>query len=101
MTRDEYLKAVVSGTKGAHRQYYGQYVTDQVLGLVRNVFGRRIVQSKHPCFSDIPLEEWARIVLPPLPWKKYGDYQTQAGKICVLKEAAQQIKERTSRAEKS
>lgn len=101
MTRDEYLRAVLSGIKGSYQQYYGQYVTAAVIRLVRRTFGKRIVQSKHPYFSDIPLEEWDRVVLPPLPWKKYGDHQTTAGRICVLKEAARQIKERETRREKS
>jgi hypothetical protein len=101
MTRDEYLKNVLSRIKGSHQQYYGQYVTADVIRLVRRAFGKRIVQSKHPYFSDIPLEEWDRVVLPPLPWKKYGDYETTAGRICVLKEAARQIKEEARRAEKS
>ena len=97
MTREEYLDA--SEQKDAHRVYYAQFVDGRVRGLVANAIGLEPIRgSKDPHFNDIPLKRWDALVsrLPstvPTEMKRLGDFLTLAGGVCVLKEAAQQLRE--------
>ena len=60
MTRKEYLE--LSGTAAFH-QYYGQFVTPYVEGVVRRHIGEdRIRASKDVHFNDIPLKLWDELV---------------------------------------
>jgi hypothetical protein len=93
-TRQEYLEQ-----KCSHRQYYGQFVTQQVLSTVMARIGSSvIVKSKDPHFNNIPLSRWDAI-FPLCPsdiskaMRACGDYPTQAGLVCIAKEAAKQIQE--------
>ena len=84
--------------KWSHREYYGQFVTNGTKRLVINGIGIEAIQaSTDPYFNDIPLDLWDRLV-PGCPgsskFKGAGDYYTLAGGVCLLKEAARQIKER-------
>jgi hypothetical protein len=83
----------------SYREYYGQFVTDPIREAVANAIGReRICESTDPFFNDIPLARW-----DDLPWF-YSVDRVIAGangtggvspsdKVCVMKEAAQQIRE--------
>lgn len=91
-TRKEYLDG-----KCSHREYYGQFVNDNVKQMVIDTIGKnRILKSTDEHFNDISLREWDNIGLPcgiSELLKKAGDYYTLAGQVCILKEGARQIKE--------
>lgn len=89
-TRIQYL-----ARECTHDEYYGQFVTQEVFGILLSTFGRDcIVQSTDPHFNDIPLRIWDS--LPGLhsmsDLKDAGDYLTLAGKVCIYKAAARQIR---------
>ena len=79
-----------------HSEYYGQFVTDAVKQSVLFTIGKdAIVKSNNPHFNDIPLKKWDLLSFPvsSQKMKQAGDYLTLAGKVCIAKEAARQIKE--------
>lgn len=105
MHRKEYIGVVFESRDHMarlHRAYYSQFVTDEIKHLVlRGITRPKIEQSiDHPSFNDIPLSEWDALV-PKLPrsvedqLREHGDYLTMAGGVCILKEAARQIREST------
>ena len=58
----------------------------------------KIKASQDPHFNDIELSVWDHLSLPvPMEsntlLRKCGDYPTLAGAVCILKEAAQQVRE--------
>jgi hypothetical protein len=90
-TRKQYLDKECT-----HDQYYAQFVTHGVIHLVSAYIGEaRIKKSTCPHFTDIPLCEWDGIA-PRLSvgerLRECGDYPTLAGKVCILKAAANQIR---------
>ena len=92
ITRKEYMAGACT-----HREYYAQFVNEGTRYLVAQRIGaERIKTSIHPHFSDIPLHEWDKLT-PKAPgsvqFEKAGDYYTLAGGVCMLKEAAEQIRE--------
>lgn len=100
-TRKDYLDAPLEDRKAAHRRYYAQFVTSHLRDIVRNHIG---VPSLKACddqrhFNDIPLARWDRLAPIPVPFRldkamrEAGDYPTQAGLVCILKEAARQLVE--------
>lgn len=64
MTHKEYLDLSRDGDGiMAFHQYYGQFVTPYVAGVVRRHIGEdRIKASKDVHFNDIPLKMWDRLV---------------------------------------
>jgi hypothetical protein len=76
-----------------HRQYYGQFVTPSIKDMVvRRVTIDRIKSSTDENFNDIPLQEWDW--LTDYLSNCYPDGNNcLASKVCILKEAAKQIKE--------
>jgi hypothetical protein len=80
-----------------HREYYAQFVTPAHFARLKAITDR-IKASKDPYFNDIDLKVWDKLSLP-IPMEsntllhKCGDYPTLCGAVCILKEAAQQIKE--------
>ena len=80
-----------------HRQYYSQFVTKETKKrLLSHITKLEIIKSKDKHLNDIELERWDRI--PALSstnekMRKKGDFLTLAGKVCIFKEAAIQIKE--------
>jgi len=89
-------KDYMSG-KITHRQYYTQFVNDNVKNMIIDSIGlNRLVNSKDEYFNDIPLELWDIIGLPGGIVDKInraGDYYSLAGQVCILKEAARQLRE--------
>ena len=78
-----------------HREYYSQFVTDGIKGLVLKGIGfNAINNSQDAHMNDIPLKLWD-ILVPfiHVNFKDTGDFRSIAGCVCVLKEAAKQIKE--------
>ena len=93
-TRKDYMAA-----KCTHSGYYGQFVGHETRWYVSDVIGRdKIVNSEDPHFNDIPLKSWdhAAKFMHGIgrSMRDLGDYPTLAGQVCVLKEAARQIKEK-------
>lgn len=92
ITRKEYMAGACT-----HREYYAQFVDHRTRYLVAEGIGaERIKASTHPHFSDIPLSEWDRLTPKAAgsgKFEKAGDYYTLAGGVCMLKEAAEQIRE--------
>lgn len=95
MTRQEYLDA--STEPGSLRRYYSQFVDDRVLSIVASRVGTdRIKASKDEHFNDIPLRLWDSLPLTSeiaAKMRSLGDGPTLAGKVCVYKTAANQIRE--------
>lgn len=91
-TRQDYLQ-----DKCTHRQYYAQFVNDNVKQMVKDRIGiDKIKCSKDEHFNDIPLYLWDNCGLPygiSDLLKQAGDYYSLAGQVCILKEAGRQLKE--------
>ena len=111
MNRKEYLAANRTGPDGkyseelaekAHTEYYSQFVTEEIKGIVKAFLEReklkyyfrkqKLTDDKH--LNNIPLQKWDLLtsfftVGPKM--RELGDYPTLAGKVCVLKEAARQL----------
>lgn len=90
-SRQQYINGECS-----HSQYYGQFVTSAVKHAVIFSIGKEaIVKSNDPHFNDIPLRKWHLLSFPvnSQKLKEAGDYLTLAGKVCIAKQAARQIKE--------
>jgi hypothetical protein len=91
-SREDYMNG-----KCSHRDYYGQFVTSETRDIVLRVFGLdRIKNSKDEAFNDIPLERWDNLIATHGTMEKMkeaGDYLSLAGKVCIFKEAARQIRD--------
>ena len=101
MTREEYLELSRSGNgTEAFHQYYGQFVTPYVLGVVRRHMGEDIIRaSKDTHFNDIPLRMWDELV--PLVWHGVASRNEELNGtravsvcecVCTLKAAARIIR---------
>tara|TARA_R100000963_G_C4628627_1_gene94231 strand:- start:587 stop:904 length:318 start_codon:yes stop_codon:yes gene_type:complete len=91
--RADYL----SGTC-THREYYAQFVTDHIRDLIAEWRPpERLAESTCEHFNDVPLSCWDRISpIASVADKKLrdlGDAPTLAGRVCILKEAARQLRE--------
>lgn len=95
MTRQEYLDS--STEDGSFRSYYSQFVDASVLATVSRAIGvDRIKASKDPHFNDISLRLWDALPMTKSisdKMRALGDGPTLAGKVCVYKTAADQIRE--------
>lgn len=95
-SREDYVNGKVT-----YRDYYGQFVTPEAKAIVRALISvERLIASTDRHLNDIPLQKWDRLPTPRFlgdKMKRCGDYLTQAGKVCILKEAARQIVEDTKR----
>lgn len=121
-TRADYLSASRAEQPAAHRRYYAQLVDNRTIAqVVAHIGVTRLLASADPHYNDIPLQEWDRIcgftminygyargdmtqTRPPVfplatTFESLGDYPTQAGLVCVAKEAARQYVERVREAE--
>lgn len=93
MTRQEYLK----NPNQNHRLYYGQFVTQEIKDLVvQKIQMRRIVASNDPHMNDIPLVLWDGIANRHSYLLKNGSGYSLACGVCILKEAARQLKDEES-----
>ena len=100
ITRAEYLAPDQTDPKAAHRAYYAQFVTPAHFTRLGNLLGliERIKSSNDPHFNNIQLSIWDRMAVPvpaesAARMKECGECPTLAGAVCILKEAAQQIRE--------
>ena len=90
--RNDYMQGKIT-----HRQYYSQFVNDNVKQMIIDKIGKdKLLNSEDEYFNDIPLYLWDNIGLPcgiNDLLKQAGDFYTLAGQVCILKEAGRQIKE--------
>ena len=93
ITRKAYLDRC--GEPGAFRAYYAQFVDDAVTASVaRNIGLERIAASDDEHLNDVPLRLWDQCLVSSTAAAKLrecGDYLTQAGVVCIAKEAARQM----------
>ena len=92
-TRQDYMS-----NKCSHREYYAQFVTPYIKAVVLKRFPR-IAESTDEHFNDTPLAHWdalSNTLKSHLALPEYGDgkkYYSLGSAVCILKEAARQIKE--------
>lgn len=104
-TRAQYMADYKVGPEGAaaHRRFHAQFVNEQTIyHVVKYVGGEAIVKSTDEHFNDIALHLWDRAAhwLPmAVRFNDTGDFPSDAGYVCVAKEAAMQYKERYQHAE--
>lgn len=101
ITRSDYLSAQ-GDRKAAYRAYYAQFVTPAHFARIERGIGIQAVKaSTDEHFNDIPLKLWDKLAVP-VPaesarlMKEALDYPTLCGAVCILKEAAQQIREQAA-----
>ena len=94
ITRKEYL-----ANEATHNEYYAQFVTQGIRDTVQRFIGLdRIKNSNDPHMNDIPLKEWDSLTRifgsqTNAKLKECEDYLTLATSVCILKEAARQLKD--------
>lgn len=97
MNRSDYMSG--PSDFATHRAYYAQMVTEEVKLCVLATLGKeRILHTRTDHMNEIPLREWDRAaamcratVLESM--HQFGDRYSMAGAVCVVKEAARQIRE--------
>ncbi len=90
-TRKDYMS-----DKCTHAEYYGQLVTQVMKDHIARAIPQSLARSTDPHFNDIPLSTWDRLGMVyglRSEFKELGDFRSKAGIVCVLKEAARQVKE--------
>ena len=97
MTRLIMRSDYVSGAN-THREYYAQFVTPYIKRqLVLRFKLPKILKSTCEHFNDIPLWQWDRCQsIATVSDKKLDqceDVPTLSTSVCILKEAAQQLRE--------
>jgi hypothetical protein len=91
ITRKQYMAHEVT-----HEQFYGQFVTPDILNAVELHLGVEIARSTDAHFNDVPLWKWdflpirQKAIIEAI--RDAGDYPSKAGFVCIAKEAARQIK---------
>ena len=94
LRRSDYLSGACT-----HREYYGQFVTEYILTqLMERMPQKRWAESTCEHFNDIPLHWWDRVSIiaaeADAKFTACGDYPTLAGRVCILKEAARQVRDK-------
>lgn len=103
MTRKQYMEEYSkhTGNKTAqmelHLSYYSQFVTEGLCSYIKRTIGEhRILNSKHPYFSDIPLREWdslmVRHYVSAKLLKDTGEGGSISTYVCIAKTAADIIR---------
>ena len=96
MTRKEYMDTPWTedgkARADAFRKYHGQFVNARTIAAVVVFIGAdKLRASTDPHLNDIPLKLWDACPLHlAMSLKEAGDYLTQAGHVCIVKEAARQ-----------
>jgi len=90
-TRKDYIQ----NNACTHEQYYRQLVKQGLVEIVKGYFGMEALMSPRNDghFNHIALKKWDRLAynnhMPTrAEWESVGDFPTQAGFVCVLKQAA-------------
>jgi len=90
-TRKDYLNGACT-----HQQYYSQLVRPALVQQVKDAFGiKTLTSSKNDGhFNHISLDRWdslafySRHMPNEIEWKMVEDFPTQAGLVCIAKQAA-------------
>lgn len=92
-TRQDYMNGDCT-----QREYYAQFVTSLTKAAVLREIGiDKLKKSTDRAFNDIPLELWYRLQFNIPDMKPHGDYVSDAGKVCIAKEAARQRVDRAGK----
>lgn len=95
-----FSRADYMADKCSFEQYYNQFVTlGRMQAVVYQIGLNKILKSKDEHLNDIPLKKWDNIFFVDSVSKdleKHGDYLTLAGKVCIAKACAKQIKKNYS-----
>jgi len=90
-----YMRKDLMGKKCTHREYYSQFVNDNVKERVKSQIGiKRLQISNDEHFNDIPLIAWDNVGLPlgiRDLLKTHEDFFTMSIQTCILKEAGKQL----------
>ena len=92
-SRQDYLEKKVT-----HREYYAQFVGEAARSAAESL-RKSIAGSSDPHFNDIPLQTWDKLgkwIMTQETANKLnaaGDGDSKATRVCILKEAAAQLKE--------
>ena len=89
-TRKDYMAGRCS-----HERYYAQFITDVTRSaLLWAIPAERIIASTDAHFNDIPLRLWDELpnYVSGRRMEAAGDFPTPAGKVCVYKTLAKQIR---------
>ena len=94
MTRKEFMEAITLDAKEnrkLHREYYSQYVTDKIRDIVKS---SNITLDHEVKYWD-NLGSLNRYIFRDIDthMRLNNDYLTQAGMVCILKEAKKQLME--------
>ena len=96
--RPEYTRKQRLDDECTHREYTAQFVTEMTKETVMHHIGlEAILASNDDSLNDIELNAWD--CLPNFPratfdhMKQLGDSMSMAGKVCIYKEAAKQLKD--------
>jgi hypothetical protein len=93
-TRKDYMS-----NKCTHEEYYRQLVTQGMKEHVARAIPQALAKSTDPNLNDISLNTWDRLGMAyglRSEFEELGDIRSKAGMVCVLKEAARQVKEETA-----
>lgn len=94
ITRSQYMNR-----EATHREYYAQFVSEGMKRGLRRHMMAAILDSKDENMNDIPLRKWdaagylANNFYIRKMMQERRDFLTEAGIVCILKEAARQIQE--------
>lgn len=101
ITRAQHMAVYSDDPEGSHRAYYAQFVTSDVRRLVARGIGVPTIRAstdRDRAFNDIPLRRWDALVrqLPRAvvaQLKEAGDWLSLCTGVCILKEAARQLRD--------
>lgn len=83
-TRQDYMDG-----KCTHSEYYAQWATGYIHSLVKSSIGEEAIKnSQDEHFNDIPLQVWDKLA----QFVSYFPDNSLATRVCILKEAARQIR---------
>ena len=98
-TRTDYLAGNCS-----HREYYGQFVTENIKNYVVSMIGKRaILEATDPHLNDIALQKWDQLtairhMINTDKWREVNCCENQStypwslsDQVCIAKEAARQF----------
>jgi hypothetical protein len=87
----------------SHRRYFAQFVNKSVkLYVISRIGLKTILESKDEHFNDICLKQWDNLTyflpnIQEIRFKTVGDFNSLSNGVCILKEAAKQIKEEANK----
>lgn len=106
MSKIKFKRSDYMNRRCSHREYYAQFVDQNVKDMVANIIGVGSIQwllefgneENKRTLNGIPLAKWDRLSpyifqLKGKMLKEAGDTWSLAGSVCIAKEAAKQLGE--------